>query len=156
MGCRLNTSEIERIGRQFVAAGHQVVGPDGPADVCILNTCAVTHIAARKSRQLMRHLKQAHPGATMVVTGCYAELERDQVTALGADIVVGNQEKDDIVRLVAQHLRTRPIRDQTQVVHNPDNQRLYPGARTRAFVKVQDGCDNRCNHSAGAGPQPVG
>jgi len=146
LGCRLNTSEIQRIGRQFVTDGHRVVGPDGPADVCILNTCAVTHIAARKSRQLMRHLKQAHPGATMVVTGCYAELEGEQVAALGADIVVGNQEKDDIVKLVAQHLGTRPIRHQTQVVQEPDNQRLHPGPRTRAFVKVQDGCDNRCTY----------
>lgn len=146
LGCRLNTSEIDRIGRQFVADGHQVVGPDEPADVCILNTCAVTHIAARKSRQLIRHLKHAHPGAAMVVTGCYAELEREQVAALGADIVVGNQEKDDVVRLVAERLGKRAMRDQSQVVQEPDNQRLYPGARARAFVKVQDGCDNRCTY----------
>ncbi len=146
LGCRLNTSEIERIRRQLVADGHQVVGPDGPADVCILNTCAVTHIAARKSRQRIRHLKQAHPGATMVVTGCYAELEREQVTALGTDMVVANQDKDDIVMLVAQHLGTRPRQDQTQIVYQPDNQRLNPGAKTRAFVKVQDGCDNRCTY----------
>ena len=146
LGCRLNISEIGHIGRQFVAGGHQVVGPDEPADVCILNTCAVTHTAARKSRQLMRHLKQVHPGATMVVTGCYAELEREQVAALGADIVVGNQEKDHLFRLVAQQFGTRQIQDQTHVVQEPDYQRLYPGARTRAFVKVQDGCDNRCTY----------
>ncbi len=100
LGCRLNTSEVESLARRFAAAGHQVVGPDEPADVCVLNTCAVTHIAARKSRQETRRLKRAHSEAALVVTGCYAELEPDQAAALGVDMVVGNRDKERIVELV--------------------------------------------------------
>lgn len=147
LGCRLNISEIESLARGFIAAGHQVVGPGEQAELCILNTCAVTGIAARKSRQMARHLKKNSPNAVMLITGCYAELEPDQVDALGVDMVVGNQKKDQIVELVTEYVqRVHPPS------HVPDSQPLtsdvphylYPGARTRAFVKVQDGCDNRC------------
>jgi threonylcarbamoyladenosine tRNA methylthiotransferase MtaB len=152
LGCRLNISEIEGMARRFVAAGHWVVGPGEPADLCVLNTCAVTHVAARKSRQIIRHLKRTNPGAGMVVTGCYAELEPDQVDALGVDLIVGNQDKDRLVELVADHWRRvhpekgglRPAADSQPPISDLQSHYLYPGARTRAFVKVQDGCDNRC------------
>jgi threonylcarbamoyladenosine tRNA methylthiotransferase MtaB len=152
LGCRLNISEIEGMARRFIAAGHRVVGPDEPADLCVLNTCAVTHVAARKSRQIMRQLKRANPGAGMVVTGCYAELEPDQVDALGVDMVIGNQDKDRLVELVTEHwsrvhpekVGLRPTADTLPSIFDLPSHYLYPGARTRAFIKVQDGCDNRC------------
>lgn len=151
LGCRLNTSEIEAMARQFLAAGHQVVRPGEPADLCILNTCAVTHVAARKSRQFIRHLKRTNPGAVIAATGCYAELEADRVATLGADLVVGNRDKDRLVELVSEQWSA--LRQREQESGNSDPQSsisdlpshyLYPGARTRAFIKVQDGCDNRC------------
>jgi threonylcarbamoyladenosine tRNA methylthiotransferase MtaB len=152
LGCRLNISEVEGMARRFIAAGHWVVGPDEPADLCVLNTCGVTHVAARKSRQIIRHLKRANPGAGMVVTGCYAELEPDQVDALGVDMVIGNQDKDRLVELVMDHWRRvhpekggpRPAADSQPPISDLSSHYLYPGARTRAFIKVQDGCGNRC------------
>jgi len=147
LGCRLNISEIESLARGFVAAGHRVVGPGEQADVCVLNTCTVTGVAARKSRQVARHLKRTNPSAVMVVTGCYAELEPNQVDALGVDMVVGNPEKDRIVELVTEHVqRAHPQLhvSESQPLTSDLPHHLYPGARTRAFVKVQDGCDNRC------------
>jgi len=152
LGCRLNTGEIESMARQFITAGHQVMGGDEPADLCVLNTCAVTHIAARKSRQLVRHLRRTHPGAILVVTGCFAELEPDQVAALGVDLVVSNQDKDRLVELVGDRTPLAPNQRDAQSQRsgaeaaNSDlhSQYLFPTARTRAFVKVQDGCDNRC------------
>jgi threonylcarbamoyladenosine tRNA methylthiotransferase MtaB len=152
LGCRLNISEIEDIAREFTAAGHRVVGPAEPADLCVLNTCAVTGIAARKSRQLVRHLKRVNPGSAVIVTGCYAQLEPDQVAALGVDMVVGNQDKDRIIELATEHMRLVHLKKDTQdlvtdsrfLIPNPQLHYAYPGARTRAFVKVQDGCDNRC------------
>jgi threonylcarbamoyladenosine tRNA methylthiotransferase MtaB len=163
LGCRLNTSEIESMARGFIAAGHQVVGPGEAADVCVLNTCAVTHVAARKSRQLARHLKRTNPAATVVATGCYAELEPDQVSVLGVDLVVGNRDKDRLVELIGERFgtwdRENGIRDQESGISGfsdsrfpipdprfliPDSPYLYPEAHTRAFIKVQDGCDNRC------------
>ncbi len=149
LGCRLNTSEIESIARGFIAAGHSIVGPSEPADLCVLNTCVVTDVAARKSRQVIRHLKRTNPGAAVVVTGCYAELEPDQVAALGADLVAGNQDKDRLVELVGEHLGIRDTQVGAREAPDyrllmPDPLYLFPGARTRAFIKVQDGCDNRC------------
>jgi threonylcarbamoyladenosine tRNA methylthiotransferase MtaB len=148
LGCRLNISEIESLARGFIAAGHSVVGPADQADVWVLNTCAVTGIAARKSRQLARHLKRTNPSAVMVVTGCYAELEPDQVGGLGVDMVVGNEDKDQIVELVTHYAqRVHPqfnVSDSPPSISDLESYFLYPGARTRAFVKVQDGCDNRC------------
>jgi threonylcarbamoyladenosine tRNA methylthiotransferase MtaB len=153
LGCRLNISEIESLARDFIAAGNQVVGPDEQADLCVLNTCAVTGVAARKSRQLARHLKRTNPGAVMVITGCYAELEPDQATALEVDMVIGNQEKEQTVELVTEYVRrANPhlrIPDPRPLTSDLQSHYLYawdahPGARTRAFVKVQDGCDNRC------------
>ena len=155
LGCRLNTSEVESLARRFAAAGHQVVGPDEPADVYVLNTCAVTHIAARKSRQEARRLKRAHSGAALVVTGCYAELEPDQAAALGVDMVVGNRDKERIVELVEERWGIQPpISPGPHGAAGAGNLQLPTSnfqspisnysSRTRAFLKVQDGCDNRC------------
>jgi len=157
LGCRLNTSEVESLARRFATAGHQVVGPDEPADVCVLNTCAVTHIAARKSRQEARRLKRAHSDAALVVTGCYAELEPDQAAALGVDMVVGNRDKERIVELVEQRWGAQfpispgprgaaglPLRHRPRGAGNLQPLVSNYSSRTRAFLKVQDGCDNRC------------
>ena len=148
LGCRLNISEIEGLARGFIAAGNQVVGPGERADLCVLNTCTVTGIAARKSRQLVRQLKRNNPSAAVMVTGCYAELEPDQVTALDVDMVVSNQDKDQIVELAMDYVgRANPqlqISDRQPLSSDLQSHYLYPGARTRAFVKAQDGCDNRC------------
>lgn len=148
LGCRLNISEVESLARGFLAAGHQVTGPGERVDVCVLNTCAVTGVAARKSRQLARHLKRTNPGTLMVVTGCYAELEPEQVNALGVDMLVGNQDKEKIVELVTEYVqRVHPelsSSDYQPPTSDLQSHYVYPGARTRAFVKVQDGCDNRC------------
>ena len=142
LGCRLNTSEIEKISRQLAEAGHQIVESGESADMCIFNTCTVTQIAARKSRQLIRHLKRSHPGAAVVVTGCYAQMEPDEVAALGVDMVVGNQDKERLPQMISQRFsaQVQPARSDSGLPC------LFPGARTRAFVKVQDGCDNRCTY----------
>lgn len=140
IGCRLNTSEMESLARQLAACGHRVVGPGQPADVCVFNTCTVTAIASRKSRQVVHQLKRANPDARIVVTGCYAEMEPERLRDLGLDLVVGNADKDRLIELL----------DDAGLIEagEPDGAGS-PGpfagtGRTRAFVKVQDGCDNRC------------
>jgi threonylcarbamoyladenosine tRNA methylthiotransferase MtaB len=145
LGCRLNASEIESMARDFLKAGHHVVGPEEGADLCILNTCAVTHIAGRKSRQLVRQLKRSNPDAAIVVTGCYAQLEPEQTAALGVDLLVRNQDKDRLAELVREHgLLVSAPKDEEIHAFDLQSSYLYPGARTRAFIKVQDGCDNHC------------
>lgn len=132
LGCRLNQAEIERMARQYALAGHEVVTDPAQADACVVNTCAVTGEAARKSRQLVRHLHRRNHGAAITVTGCYAQLQPAAAASLpGVSRVVPNDQKE--------HIAPQPP--------NPDAAlALLPGSlgRTRAFVKVQDGCNNRC------------
>ena len=138
VGCRLNQSEIETMANQFRAAGHSIVGEPDDADLVVVNTCAVTSAAASDSRQKIRHAYRA--GAkSIVVTGCWSTLAPDRALGLpGVSQVISNKEKDG---LVAHVLGTSEAFDLEPVARQP-----LPGIhqRTRAFIKVQDGCDNRC------------
>ncbi len=139
VGCRLNQSEIETFARQFRQAGHAIVAYAGDADLVVINTCTVTAAAASDSRQKIR--QAAHSGeADLIVTGCWASLEPGEAALLpGVKRVFSNLEKDHLV---------------AELLHLPEEQfDLEPLARvplpglrqrTRAFIKVQDGCNNRC------------
>jgi len=140
IGCRLNIGEIEAIGRGLTDRGHRLVGPDEAADVCIFNSCTVTAIASRKSRQTLRQLRRANPGCTLVATGCFSELAPDVARSLGVDLVVANSDKDRLPELLVERGMLAPGDDRADGEVGPP----LPGGRTRAFVKVQDGCDNRC------------
>ncbi len=139
IGCRLNQSEIEKFAGQFRAAGHEIVASPAEADYVVVNTCAVTAEAASDSRQKIRQAARSGAGG-IVVTGCWATLDATGARALpGVKRVVTNVEKD---RLVADLLNLpEEVFDLEPVAREP-----LPGAhlRTRAFIKVQDGCDNRC------------
>ena len=130
IGCKLNQSEIERMARALHHAGHRVVYDPAQAEVCLLNTCAVTSTAARKTRQTLRRLRRQNPAARVVALGCYADLWPDQLQRLeGVEALAG----PDI--LAALSLATAA-----------DRAGSFPRRRTRAFVKVQDGCDNHCTY----------
>lgn len=139
VGCRLNQSEIETYARQLTAAGHTLVPTMEEADLMVLNTCAVTAAAASDSRQKIRQANRAGVGR-IVVTGCLSTIKPDAILKLsGVEQVIPNADKD---QLVAQMLDL-PLAEIT----SPDIARLpVPGSRlrTRAFIKVQDGCDNHC------------
>jgi threonylcarbamoyladenosine tRNA methylthiotransferase MtaB len=134
------------MARCFAGAGHRLVGPGEIADLVIFNTCAVTHIASRKSRQIIRQMRRANPAAVVVVTGCYAELEPEAIAPLGVDLIVGNDQKDKLPDLLAE---AGLLRDADPIPAVDASSFMAPimtdaGNHTRAFVKVQDGCDNRC------------
>jgi threonylcarbamoyladenosine tRNA methylthiotransferase MtaB len=141
-GCRLNQSEIETIARQFRQGGHTIVSSAEEADLCVVNTCAVTSEATRSSRNLIRRLNRRNAQASIVATGCYAHLSPQIVGSLpGVTQVINNLDKDRFVPL-ALHLDS-----QADVFDREPLAREFLGGalgRTRAFVKVQDGCDNRC------------
>ncbi len=129
------------MARRFAADGHRIVSQGETADLCVLNTCTVTAIASRKSRQFIRQLRRRSPKTRIVVTGCLAELEPESLGALGVDLVIGNDDKDEIPTtlgerglLVSDPDDADPVADRTASVTD----------HTRAFIKVQDGCDNRC------------
>ncbi len=146
IGCRLNISEIEKMARDFVSQGHRLVGPGELADLYIFNSCTVTQPAARTSRQIIRQLRRGNPQATLVVTGCYAQLSAQAVEELGADLVVDNQQKENLIQLLAAKGLLHEA-DPIPPVLDPlgfGNPKGLSAEHTRAFIKVQDGCNNRC------------
>ncbi len=139
IGCRLNQSEIEKIAAQFHHSGHQIVRQAGEADLVVVNTCSVTAAAASDSRQKIRQANRAG-AAAIVVTGCWATLEPKDALALpGVGWVVPNDRKSRLVSLILG------LPEDAYDLEPLLRERL-PGAheRTRAFIKVQDGCDNHC------------
>lgn len=139
LGCRLNYAEMSALGRQLASAGHELAASAEEADLCVVNSCAVTGEAARQSRQLARRLARANPAARLVITGCYATLEGETTARLpNVDLVVGNARKDELLALIDDGRRTTDDRF-SSFVFRPSS-----SSRTRAFVKVQDGCRNRC------------
>lgn len=138
LGCKLNQAEAELLTRQLVEAGYRLVSSADKADVYILNTCTVTHIADRKSRQRLRLAHRQNPDARLVAIGCYAEqASRELAQIEGVELVLGNEQKPHLLRRLEESgCLSRPLSIQTN--------RHYNGYRTRAFIKVQDGCRNFC------------
>ncbi|QWF69509.1 tRNA (N(6)-L-threonylcarbamoyladenosine(37)-C(2))-methylthiotransferase MtaB [Methylomonas paludis] len=142
LGCRLNEAELETWAQAFQAAGHQITRELAQAQLVVLNSCAVTEDAARKSRQLIRRIHRDNPQAKLVVSGCYATLnEAEASELLGVDLVVGNQDKNQLVSkaLTELNLDSMPV-----MSSEPGEVSLFSRGRQRAFVKVQDGCRYRC------------
>ncbi len=142
LGCRLNEAESESWANQFQSAGHAIVRSPQQADLIVLNTCAVTSEAGRKSRQMIRRLHRGNPAAKLVVSGCYATLEADEAAAeFGVDLIIPNREKHRLLELV----RERVMPDAMPAAATlPGEVSLFRQGRQRAFVKVQDGCRYRC------------
>ncbi len=141
LGCKLNQAETEFLARQCAEAGYSLVSPDEEADIYVLNTCTVTHIADRKSRHLLRLAHRRSPGARLVAIGCYAERASEELSSLdGVSLVLGNSEKPQLL----SRLREAGYPGRTACVGAAD--RGHNGCRTRAFLKVQDGCRNFCTY----------
>jgi len=142
LGCRLNEAELETWAQTFQKAGHQVTRQAENANLIVINSCAVTQDAARKSRQLIRRVHRENPAAKLVVSGCYATLNQQEAEQLlGVDLVVSNKDKDQLVELTLAELNldTMPA-----MSTEPGAISLFTRGRQRAFVKVQDGCRYRC------------
>lgn len=142
LGCRLNEAELESWSQQFQAHGHQLAGEAEDADLMVVNTCAVTGEAVRKSRKLIRRLHRQNPEAKLVVSGCYVSLESStRFDEMGVDLVVPNSSKDNLVREVTEKL---DIASMPLIATEPGDNSLFKRGRQRAFIKVQDGCRYRC------------
>lgn len=143
LGCRLNEAELETWARQLHAGGHRLVEDDQDADLVVFNSCAVTHDAARKSRNLLRKAARDNPNAKLVMTGCYATLAPSEAAGLGVDLVVANQDKNRLVEIAARELDFAAM---PSAATEPGESALFRLGRQRAFVKVQDGCRHRCTY----------
>ena len=141
-GCKLNQADSSTLAADFIEAGFRLVGQDEPTTVYVLNTCTVTHVADRKARQALRAARRLNPNATIVATGCYAQRSPEALEALAeVDLVAGNTGKANLVQQVIAWRGEPPV---PRAV-GTDLQSLGPGiTRTRAMVKIQEGCDQVC------------
>ncbi|MBA7673292.1 Threonylcarbamoyladenosine tRNA methylthiotransferase MtaB [subsurface metagenome] len=143
LGCKLNQAETELLAKQFTEAGYRLVSPADGADVYILNTCTVTHIADRKSRHWLRLAHRRNPDALLIATGCYAQRAPQELAQIeGIDLVLGNEHKPHLVRL----LEESGCLSRSACVPGDSTSGSHPGFRTRALVKVHDGCNNLCSY----------
>ena len=141
-GCKLNQADSSRLVWQFIEAGFQSVPTDEPADVFVVNTCTVTHIADRKARQSLRAARRRNPDAIIVAAGCYPQRSPGELTGLEeVDLVVGNADKSTLVRQVTERRGEPPVPCAT----GADVEIRSTGiTRTKAMVKIQEGCDQVC------------
>ena len=165
LGCKVNHYETEAIKEAFVSRGAIIVGEEEFADVYVINTCTVTNIADRKSRQFIRRAKRVNPDALMVVTGCYAQVAADEVAGMPeVDLVVGNRRKSEICGLVMEKLAVKESgaetadeterMTETHVLPRPEltyyeDMGMVTSAgegMIRAYLKIQDGCDRFCSY----------
>ena len=149
LGCKLNFSETSTIGKTLKEAGVRTVRKGEKADICIINTCSVTEVADKKCRQAIHRLVKNHPGAFVVVTGCYAQLKPEQVAAIeGVDVVLGAEEKGRLLDYLGDLSKNEKGEAITSTFK--DIRSFSPscsrGDRTRYFLKVQDGCDYFCSY----------
>ncbi len=150
LGCKLNFSETSTFGKMLEQLGVVTVGKGEQADICIVNTCSVTEVADHKCRQTIHRLIRQHPGAFVVVTGCYAQLAADEVVSIeGVDLVLGSNEKASLVQFLSDAWTGRSL-EKTFRKKTKDIKTFAPscsrGNRTRYFLKVQDGCDYFCTY----------
>lgn len=151
LGCKLNFSETSTIGKEFLTKGFEIVDFNNPADVYVFNTCTVTENAERECRQLIRRALRSNPQAYIIVTGCYAQLRPERIASIeGVDAVLGSNEKFQIFSLLDEFDKKELSCIYVSPTDELGNQFGFASStdadsRTRAFLKIQDGCDYKCS-----------
>ena len=151
LGCKVNSYETEAIQQLLEEAGYEIVSFHEKADVYIINTCSVTNIADRKSRQMLHRAKKQNPEAVVVAAGCYVQSAAEELKAdLAVDVIIGNNKKQDLVPILEEYFKDRT--DSSHVIeinetHEYERLSIHKIAdHTRAFLKVQDGCNQFCSY----------
>lgn len=158
LGCKVSQYETEAVAERFAERGFTVLAHTEPADVYVINTCTVTAESDRKSRQIVRRMRTQNPDAVVCVMGCYSQRSPDEVLAVGADIVVGTADKLKVVDLACEVLGgAERGRAYVSLLDGADFEKMQitRAPRTRAYVKIEDGCEAKCTYcaiSAARGP----
>ena len=152
LGCKVNAYETEAMQQMLVDAGYEIVAFSDKADVYVINTCSVTNMADRKSRQMLHRARKQNPDAIVVATGCYVQVKEQEVLEdLAIDIVIGNNKKHELVDRINAYIADKS--DNTDVVDINNEKQEYEelfltqtAEHTRAFIKVSDGCNQFCSY----------
>lgn len=152
LGCKVNAYETEAMQQMLEAAGYEIVGFHEAADVYVINTCSVTNMADRKSRQMLHRAKKQNPESVVVAAGCYVQTKEEEAFADEAiDIIIGNNKKHELITKLDEFFRNHGKIDDVLDINdkNQEFEELYldkPSEHTRAFIKVQDGCNQFCSY----------
>lgn len=149
LGCKVNQYETNAMEQKFMEKGYKKV--ENNADICIVNTCSVTNIAEKKSRQMLRRAKELNPNAVLVACGCYAQVAEQEIQKIPeVDIILGNNEKEKIAEIVEEYISEhKKITDVKDVMHYSEYNEFGITTHTelnRAVIKIQDGCDRFCTY----------
>ncbi len=151
LGCKVNSYETDGMKQLFINAGYEIKEFQEQADVYVINTCTVTNIADRKSRQMLHRAKKKNPDSVVVAVGCYVQAAKDTLEEDSAiDLVVGNNKKNQIVEILDEYFGDTELRETlVDIGKETDYEELSIGAtgdKTRAYIKVQDGCNQFCSY----------
>ena len=147
LGCRVNFYESEAMAEKFIREGYEVVDFDTFADVYVINTCTVTNMGDKKSRQMLRRVKEINPEAILVAVGCYAQVAKEKLEQIPEiDLILGINEKNDIVKYVEQASKNTYVSDVLHQTEFLDFGDVTYTEKTRAVIKVQDGCNQFCSY----------
>ena len=150
LGCKVNQYETEAMAELFASAGYEIRDFSEKSDVYVINTCSVTNMGDRKSRQIIRRAKKTNPDAIIAVTGCYAQTSPDEVLSIdGVNIVIGTKDRKNIVTLVEELDTVSNINHVSDIMSNHEFEELQImqySNRTRAFIKIQEGCNQFCSY----------
>lgn len=151
LGCKANQYETNAMEQSFLKSGYDIVNDSDVPDICVVNTCSVTNIAERKSRQMLRRMKELNKKAIVVACGCYSQVGKDELEKMPeVDIIVGVNDKNNIVEIVEKYIKqSEKIEEVSDVMHEKEFQDFGTTTYTeltRAVVKIQDGCDRFCSY----------
>lgn len=152
LGCKVNQYETNAMEQKFIQAGYEIVGFTEIADIYVINTCTVTNMSDKKSRQMIRKAKQLNENAIVVAVGCYVQTAKEQLENIKElDLILGNNEKKDIVKYIEKYRKGEKQIKYNDVLHQDEYDEygfVTHIEQTRAIVKVQDGCDRFCSYCA--------
>ena len=151
LGCKVNQYETNAMSQEFIEKGYEVVEHHEKADIYVINTCTVTNMSDRKSRQMLRRVKELNPNSIVIACGCYVQVAKDEVAKIeDIDLILGNNEKKNIVEHLEQYqkdkkkqLEIEDLMQQREFIEFGD---VTYTEKTRAVVKIQDGCDRFCSY----------
>ncbi|NLK72190.1 MAG: tRNA (N(6)-L-threonylcarbamoyladenosine(37)-C(2))-methylthiotransferase MtaB [Clostridiales bacterium] len=150
LGCKVNQYETQAIKEKFIDNGYEIVHEDDYADVYIINTCTVTNLSDRKSRQYIRRAKRINPDSIVIVTGCYAQMSPDEIEKIeDVNLVVGTNEKNSIleyVEMAQNNNKLVKVKEYEDIIDYEEMKIQGMGERTRAYIKIQEGCNQFCSY----------
>ena len=151
LGCKVNQYETNAMMQEFINSGYEIVEFEELADIYIVNTCTVTNMADKKSRQMLRRVKEINKNSILVAVGCYAQVGKEELAKIPEiDLILGNNEKKDILKYISEMEEDLTKREAiSDVIHNPEFAEfglVTYTEKTRAVIKVQDGCDRYCSY----------